>query len=170
MKLMEYLKLRGSRALTNIEARAIGINVRRGWVKKFADREVPEEIVACARLSKREKKSAIGSLRLIHSGANDRLQRRHKEKRLKRPKRSFVMTDGFLETFEWRKVRYEAIKRSNGKCCACGGSPATGAVLNVDHIKPRRLRPDLALDVNNLQVLCSPCNHGKGNWDATDWR
>jgi 5-methylcytosine-specific restriction endonuclease McrA len=42
--------------------------------------------------------------------------------------------------------------------------------INVDHIKPRKLFPHLALSLDNLQTLCSPCNHGKGNWDMTDWR
>ena len=42
--------------------------------------------------------------------------------------------------------------------------------MHVDHIKPRKLYPALALDVNNLQILCEVCNHGKGNWDMTDWR
>ena len=42
--------------------------------------------------------------------------------------------------------------------------------MNVDHIKPRKLFPNLALDSSNLQVLCEVCNHGKGNWDMTDWR
>lgn len=42
--------------------------------------------------------------------------------------------------------------------------------MNVDHIKPRRLFPWLALELKNLQVLCHDCNHGKGNWDQTDWR
>ena len=33
-----------------------------------------------------------------------------------------------------------------------------------------KLFPQLALDVDNLQILCHECNHGKGNWDMTDWR
>ena len=78
--------------------------------------------------------------------------------------------DSFLRTFEWRKVRMQALKKYGAKCMCCGATPATGAVMNVDHIKPRKLWPSLALDINNLQILCHDCNHGKGNWDMTDWR
>ena len=81
-----------------------------------------------------------------------------------------VTSTEFLSTYEWRKVRMQALKKYGPVCQCCGATPATGAVMNVDHIKPRRLFPSLALDVNNLQVLCHECNHGKGNWDQTDWR
>jgi 5-methylcytosine-specific restriction endonuclease McrA len=64
----------------------------------------------------------------------------------------------------------QALKKYGTKCMCCGATPATGAVMNVDHIKPRKLWPSLALDINNLQILCHDCNHGKGNWDMTDWR
>jgi 5-methylcytosine-specific restriction endonuclease McrA len=79
-------------------------------------------------------------------------------------------SDAFLMTYEWRKVRMEALKKYGSRCQCCGATPAHGAVMNVDHIKPRKLFPHLALDLNNLQVLCHDCNHGKGNWDMTDWR
>lgn len=79
-------------------------------------------------------------------------------------------SDAFLMTYEWRKVRMEALKKYGARCQCCGATPAHGAVMNVDHIKPRKLYPYLALDLNNLQVLCHDCNHGKGNWDMTDWR
>lgn len=79
-------------------------------------------------------------------------------------------TNAFLHSFEWRRVRMLAIKKYGNRCQCCGASPATGAVINVDHIKPRKLFPDLALTLENLQVLCHECNHGKGNWDMTDWR
>ena len=81
-----------------------------------------------------------------------------------------VCSDEFLSTYEWRRVRMEAIKKHGARCQCCGATPATGAVINVDHIKPRKLFPQLALSVDNLQVLCHECNHGKGNWDMTDWR
>lgn len=81
-----------------------------------------------------------------------------------------VKSNAFLETYEWRKLRMEALKKYTPRCMCCGATPANGAVMNVDHIKPRRLFPSLAMDINNLQILCHDCNHGKGNWDQTDWR
>ena len=79
-------------------------------------------------------------------------------------------SDDFLHSFEWKSVRMMALKKHGAVCQCCGASPMTGAVMNVDHIKPRKIFPQLALDVENLQILCSDCNHGKGNWDMTDWR
>jgi 5-methylcytosine-specific restriction endonuclease McrA len=80
-------------------------------------------------------------------------------------------SDSFLSSYEWRRIRMEAIKKYGARCMCCGATPQDGVtVINVDHIKPRRLFPALALDVTNLQVLCNVCNHGKGNWDMTDWR
>ena len=64
----------------------------------------------------------------------------------------------------------EALKKYGPRCQCCGATPADGVRINVDHIKPRKHYPELALDVENLQVLCEECNHGKGNWDTTDWR
>ncbi len=88
----------------------------------------------------------------------------------KKVKKIYVATDAFLSSFQWRKLRMEALKKYGPKCMCCGATPATGAVMNVDHIKPRKLWPSLALEINNLQILCHECNHGKGNWDQTDWR
>jgi hypothetical protein len=82
----------------------------------------------------------------------------------------FVISNDFLRSYEWRKVRYEALKNNNGTCELCGRGKPHGVLLHVDHIKPRRTHPHLALELSNLQVLCEECNHGKGNWDDTDWR
>lgn len=85
-------------------------------------------------------------------------------------KRITVASDAFLMSYEWRKIRMVAIKKYGNKCQCCGATPKDGIKINVDHIKPRKLYPNLALDINNLQILCNVCNHGKGNWDETDWR
>ena len=78
--------------------------------------------------------------------------------------------DEFLSSYSWRQLRMQALRKYGPKCMCCGATPDNGAVMNVDHIKPRRLFPNLALDLDNLQILCHECNHGKGNWDQTDWR
>lgn len=88
----------------------------------------------------------------------------------RKPKKHVSDSAAFLSSYEWRKLRMQALIKYGPKCMCCGATPETGAVMNVDHIKPRKLYPDLAWDINNLQVLCNVCNHGKGNWDQTDWR
>lgn len=81
-----------------------------------------------------------------------------------------VNSDEFLSSYAWRKIRYSALQKHGRACQCCGASPGNGTILNVDHIKPRRKYPELALDIDNLQILCDSCNHGKGNWDETDFR
>ena len=39
----------------------------------------------------------------------------------------------------------------------------------VKRVKKTHVATD-ALEITNLQILCHECNHGKGNWDQTDWR
>lgn len=76
----------------------------------------------------------------------------------------------FLKSYAWKKLRYQALLKYEKKCMCCGRTPKDGVQIHVDHIKPRKRYPGLALDINNLQILCGDCNHGKGNWDETDHR
>lgn len=78
--------------------------------------------------------------------------------------------DNFYKSWEWRRLRYDFIKAKKRKCMCCGRSPSDGIVIHVDHIKPIRRYWHLRLDINNLQILCEDCNHGKGSRDETDWR
>lgn len=96
-----------------------------------------------------------------------------KASKVKAPKKArlLVMSRSFLSSAEWRRVRMLALVRYGNRCQCCGASPSDGVtVLNVDHVQPRATHPELALVVENLQILCAACNHGKGNWNATDWR
>jgi hypothetical protein len=82
----------------------------------------------------------------------------------------FFLVDPFLESYEWRRLRMQVLTKRGARCECCGATPRDGVRMNVDHIKPRRYFPELALVESNLQILCDACNHGKGNWDQTDWR
>jgi len=76
----------------------------------------------------------------------------------------------FYTSQAWLQLRYLAIKNTNGKCQCCGSGASDGAVIQVDHIKPRSRYPELELSLDNLQVLCRFCNSGKGAWDDTSWK
>lgn len=82
------------------------------------------------------------------------------------------MRHEFYLSPEWlnSRPRYQAIKAARGACQACGARKSDGAKLVVDHIKPVRHYWHLRFAADNLQVLCEPCNLGKGSWDETDWR
>jgi 5-methylcytosine-specific restriction endonuclease McrA len=73
------------------------------------------------------------------------------------------ISDGFLHTQEWKQLRLLAIERYGLICVHCGRENSRKYPINIDHIKPRKLFPELALDINNLQPLCGPCNKRKGN-------
>lgn len=66
--------------------------------------------------------------------------------------------DGFYSSRPWFKVRSKVLKASGYRCAMCGTGVAGAYAGVVDHIIPRRIRPDLALDMTNLQTLCRPCH------------
>lgn len=71
----------------------------------------------------------------------------------------------FYSTKAWRELRISVLMASGSKCKICGDTSEKGAKMHVDHIKPRSLHPELALEESNLQVLCEDCNIGKSTND-----
>lgn len=67
----------------------------------------------------------------------------------------------------WRRFRELALVRDNFEClwCKAEGRVTTvqEMVLEVDHIEELQDRPDLALDLNNLQTLCRHHHNVKHN-------
>lgn len=61
------------------------------------------------------------------------------------------------------RLRYRVLIRDNCKCCICGASPAKNPEieLHIDHIVPWSKGGETTID--NLRVLCSKCNLGKGD-------
>ena len=66
------------------------------------------------------------------------------------------------------RIRYEVLRRDQGRCVLCGSSSGDGVRLEVDHIIPRTKGG--GNEPENLQTLCAPCNRGKSNRDDTDFR
>lgn len=97
---------------------------------------------------------------------DQRLKARKKTKRKARGKKKPQPQISFYASWEWKKVRYETIKRYGPVCMCCGSDEK----IVVDHIRPRSRFPELELDLDNLQVLCNDCNMGKSNDDYTDFR
>lgn len=134
-----------------------------GWRKKYRGRHLSDRAIALMLIEK-NKRLAAKTKGVTPVGVATR------ETNSSPVEDKFVRSDEFLESFEWRRIRMSALKKYGNRCQCCGDSPSNGAIMNVDHIQPRKLAPRLALDLGNLQVLCHACNHGKGNWDQSDWR
>lgn len=63
---------------------------------------------------------------------------------------------------KWKGVRKGFLKK-NGKCEACG----TRSSLEVHHIFPYHLFPELELEEGNLMTLCDTCHFVFGH--LKDW-
>ncbi len=81
-------------------------------------------------------------------------------------KRLQFKTDDFCDSKPWRELRAKVIDFYGRQCMKCKG---VGDIIQVDHIKPKSLYPELALDFRNMQVLCIHCNKDKGQVTA-DYR
>ena len=165
MRIKEYLNAKyGGRATTLLycEATVFGIPYPppSGWLIKYGDSEISSTQATKLKsvLEKSNKESASQGLRVLQD-AWIVLQNSPN-----------VLSKDFLQSKTWKRLRYQALKIHGNKCQCCGASPSTGAVLNVDHVLPRRLFPESALQLENLQVLCGDCNEGKGNWDMTSFK
>jgi hypothetical protein len=64
---------------------------------------------------------------------------------------------GFYHSPAWRKLRRQALIRDGYRCVICRRDISGKGMARVDHIKPLRTDPDLALSLANLRSLCA--NH-----------
>lgn len=72
-------------------------------------------------------------------------------------------------TAQWKRMRARLIRERPHFCHWCSkaldhraprGAPNA---IEVDHLVPVSLRPDLADELSNLTLACYPCNRSKGN-------
>lgn len=74
-----------------------------------------------------------------------------------------VRSSKFLDSPAWKALRRDVIARYGRQCMKCKSTPKNPKNTHVDHIKPRKTHPELALVFDNLQVLCCRCNKHKAN-------
>lgn len=141
----------------------ITLKQKEEFEKKAFDRPiqfVAKELKATGR--KRSKKKLNDQHSLI--------DRKERKEFVERHSQEFIASAAFLQTMEWKRARIDVLVRYGNTCMCCGARPVDGIYLCVDHIKPRKTHPELALDINNLQILCNNCNAGKGNDFNISWR
>lgn len=67
--------------------------------------------------------------------------------------------DPFYCSEAWRKLRRVVLRRDGYRCVSCLADVSGPGQARVDHIKPRREFPDLALNPYNLRTLCPACDN-----------
>jgi uncharacterized protein (TIGR02646 family) len=69
------------------------------------------------------------------------------------------MAHPFYSTAAWIKARHKAIARAGFRCQMCGADVRGKGRAHVDHIKPRKAYPELALEPSNLACCCQTCHN-----------
>jgi hypothetical protein len=71
---------------------------------------------------------------------------------------NYKPTGGFARKLHssvaYRKLRRFALDRANNQCQICSSQHK----LHLDHVKPKSLFPELALNKDNVRILCQDCH------------
>jgi 5-methylcytosine-specific restriction endonuclease McrA len=65
----------------------------------------------------------------------------------------------FYKSKPWRVLRQEALERDNYECQVCKKRGKYSRAQNVHHLKEVKMRPDLALTLDNLESVCIRCHN-----------
>ena len=77
--------------------------------------------------------------------------------------------DDLLKNSQWAICREIIFKTYGTNCMRCAATKKEARSIQVDHIVPRHVRPDMTYRLVNLQVLCDECNRKKGVSENKDW-
>jgi 5-methylcytosine-specific restriction endonuclease McrA len=80
------------------------------------------------------------------------------------PRREFERWRNSAEGKWWKRQQHRLQK---GCCIDCQRSVQLKGA-HIDHIQPIKHHPTLAIDLNNLQILCAECNSRKGSQRLTE--
>jgi 5-methylcytosine-specific restriction endonuclease McrA len=60
---------------------------------------------------------------------------------------------------EWKALRLQALQQANWRCENCGWDVSGRGQAHADHIEDVKSRPDLALALSNIRILCRSCHN-----------
>lgn len=91
-----------------------------------------------------------------------------------------LLYDNWQSSSDWHLWRMQQLEQQNWKCACCGQLMRFGKKIylpngsftlepqhpTVDHVLPKSLFPEFALDKENLVMVCWSCNRRKSNYMA----
>lgn len=100
-----------------------------------------------------------------------------KEKLKQRRNDGTLLYDQWRDSNDWKQWRAQQLEQQNWRCVCCSQQMRFGRITHlpnggftlelqhptVDHILPKSFFPELALDKQNLVMVCWSCNKRKSN-------
>lgn len=169
MNVLQYLQKKYSMAvptaITNAEAKIFGIPtpLTRGWLTKHGSTEITPEMnrKLISAMEKRGKHKSQKTKRLAKAGVDALIGKSGLVTIIKaNTPRNLSVTkapaqyrgpyidpnsDEFLQSYQWRTLRFDVIAKYGNACQCCGATPNAkqGITINVDHIYPILAEPIL---------------------------
>ena len=75
------------------------------------------------------------------------------------------VVDPFYQSRAWYRIRTKVLIRDKYTCVNCGVSVRGKGMARVDHIRPRKYYPELALHIRNLRLICVLCDNARHSRD-----
>ena len=66
--------------------------------------------------------------------------------------------DPYFASAEWRRLRYRALRPARWRCADCRCALRDRDSMRVYYVLSRHAHPELAADLENLRVVCHPCD------------
>ena len=110
------------------------------------------------RKSLEEKLKKVAKARSKSLVRRKRSTKKKARPKLRRKPRTYVEAKALYGTKEYKDWRKSVIERDGRQCQMCG---QVGGRLEVHHIRPKYLYPELTLEVKNGIVLCYFCHQDR---------
>lgn len=121
-------------------------------------KEIREKLKEIERKKKERERRRRKSKSLIEKKTRRRSKAPKEKPKLRRRPRTYAEAKALYGTVWYKEWRDEVLQRDNFTCQMCGKK---GGRMEVHHIRPKYLFPELTLVVDNGIALCKPCHQGR---------